>query len=130
MKKTTFKENQNQLGIKQKGPMDIIGNQPPKKSITIELHIRIILQYSAKKKRVKVMDEYSTLKPLTNSDSASGRSKGNLLVSASILIKNRITEGQSGAKKKISSCIRTILLRLAEPVNKSTGMIIGPMDTS
>jgi hypothetical protein len=74
------------------------GNQPPQNKITIKLHIKIILEYSAKKKKAKVKDEYSILKPLTNSDSASGKSKGNLLVSAKILIKNNIKEGHNGIK--------------------------------
>jgi hypothetical protein len=77
---------------------EIIGNQPPKKRITIKAHIKIILAYSAKKKRAKTKDEYSILNPLTNSDSASGRSKGNLLVSANMLIKNKIEQGHKGTK--------------------------------
>lgn len=74
------------------------GNQPPKNNITIKAHIKIIFEYSAKKKKAKVNDEYSILKPLTNSDSASGKSKGNLLVSANILIKNKINEGHKNIK--------------------------------
>ena len=45
-----------------------------------------ILLYSARKKEAKRRDEYSTLKPETSSASASGRSKGVLLVSASATI--------------------------------------------
>ncbi len=43
-----------------------IGNHPPKNNITIKLHIKIMLEYSAKKKNANVKDEYSTLNPLTN----------------------------------------------------------------
>ncbi len=76
----------------------IIGNQPPKNRITIKAHIKIILAYSARKNSAKTKDEYSILNPLTNSDSASGKSKGNLLVSANILIKNNIAQGHKGTK--------------------------------
>jgi hypothetical protein len=79
-----------------KNPLLIIGNQPPKNRITSILDINIILLYSAKKKKVNPIAEYSTLKPETNSDSASGKSKGTLFVSASIEIKNKIREGNSG----------------------------------
>jgi hypothetical protein len=41
-----------------------------------------MLPYSARKKAAKRSEEYSTLKPETSSASASGRSKGVLLVSA------------------------------------------------
>jgi hypothetical protein len=60
------------------------GNQPPKKSIVVKLHIRIIFAYSPKKNRAKPIAEYSTLYPATNSASASGKSKGARLVSANI----------------------------------------------
>jgi Holliday junction resolvase RusA-like endonuclease len=53
-------ENQNQLGNNVNGYMLMMGNHPPKKSITIRLHISIILLYSARKKNANVNDEYST----------------------------------------------------------------------
>jgi hypothetical protein len=37
------------------------GNHPPKKSIVVRLHIKIILAYSPKKNRAKPIAEYSTL---------------------------------------------------------------------
>jgi len=43
--------------------------------MTIIEDINIILLYSAKKKNVKPIEEYSTLYPDTNSDSASGNQK-------------------------------------------------------
>jgi len=42
-----------------------------------------------KKKKPKVIAEYSTLYPETNSASASGKSKGGRLVSANVDIKNK-----------------------------------------
>jgi hypothetical protein len=53
----------------------------------------IILLYSAKKKKANRIDEYSKLYPATNSASASGRSNGALLVSASKTIKSIIITG-------------------------------------
>ena len=63
----------------------------------------IIVLYSAKKNKAKPMLEYSTLKPETSSDSASGKSKGALLVSAKILIKNIKNEGSRGIAKNIKN---------------------------
>jgi|TARA_B110000483_G_C17763368_1_gene376975 hypothetical protein len=48
-----------------------IGNQPPKNNNAVIKDIIIICEYSAKKNKAKVIPEYSTLKPDTNSDSAS-----------------------------------------------------------
>ena len=41
--------------------------------------IVIILAYSVKRIKEKYIEEYSVIKPATNSDSASGKSKGTLL---------------------------------------------------
>lgn len=56
---------------------------------------RIMKEYSPKKRRVKGKEEYSVLKPLTNSDSPSVKSKGARLVSA------KITKTQQGKIKKL-----------------------------
>jgi len=53
-----------------------IGNQPPKKIKTNKFDITITCKYSPRNKNAKVMEEYSTLNPETNSDSASAKSKG------------------------------------------------------
>lgn len=76
-------------------------NQPPTKTIIVKILIAIIDPYSAKKNKAKPMLEYSTLKPETNSDSASGKSNGALLVSAKIEIKNIIKSGKNGIKKNM-----------------------------
>jgi len=55
---------------------------PPNNTIVINIHINIILAYSAKKKKTKIPAACSVINPLTNSDSASAKSKGALLVSA------------------------------------------------
>ena len=60
--------------------------------------IKSIFEYSAKKKRAKGIPEYSTLKPETNSDSASAKSKGCLFVSAKIETKKIKNNGNKGIK--------------------------------
>jgi len=70
--------------------------QPPKKSIVDTELIINILPYSAKKNIANKIEEYSTLYPATSSASASGRSKGDLLVSAKETIKKRNHNGNNG----------------------------------
>lgn len=48
----------------------IEGNKyPPKKRIVVKVDIRIMLEYSAKKKKTKITAECSVINPATNSDS-------------------------------------------------------------
>jgi hypothetical protein len=84
-----------------KNQNDGIDIQPPKKIKTVKILIAIIEPYSAKKNKAKPIDAYSTLKPDTNSDSASGKSNGARLVSAKIDIKNIRKSGKNGIKKNI-----------------------------
>lgn len=92
----TFAINQIIFGIYLEKGIVSIGSQPPKNKVTKKEAINIILEYSAKKKKANPIAEYSTLYPATNSASASGKSKGILLVSAKIDIKNIIANGKSG----------------------------------
>jgi len=78
-----------------------IETQPPANSNIVITLIKIIEPYSAKKNKAKPILAYSTLKPETSSDSASGKSKGALLVSANIDIKNIKNNGKKGTKKNI-----------------------------
>ena len=57
-----------------------------------------MLRYSAINRRTNNSEEYSTLNPLTSSDSPSTKSKGVRLVSAKILTIHNINKGK---KKKI-----------------------------
>lgn len=127
MTATILVANQMEVGS---GRKEIHGNQPPKKHRVIKDDIRIMLAYSAKKKRTKPTAEYSTLKPETNSDSASGRSKGTLLVSAKAEIKNKKKEGKKGHQKKIGCCAKTIAVKLVEPVKSSKGIMTKAIETS
>jgi len=78
-----------------------IGHQPPKKKIAQIVDISNILLYSPKKNMAKVIEEYSTKKPATNSASASGKSNGALFVSAYIEIINIINIGNNGKQNHV-----------------------------
>ena len=81
-------------GIIFKGYISKRGNHPPKNNITVMALIKIILAYSAKKKSTNDADEYSVKKPATKVDSSSGKSKGNLFVSAKAEIKKNYKHRQ------------------------------------
>jgi hypothetical protein len=55
--------------------------------------------YSAKKNNAKPIDAYSTLKPETSSDSASGKSNGARFVSANMEISHIKNRGKKGTTK-------------------------------
>jgi len=74
-------------------------SQPPKNRMTVSELIKIMEPYSAKKNKAKPILAYSTLKPETSSDSASGKSNGARLVSAKIETKNIKKRGKKGKKK-------------------------------
>jgi hypothetical protein len=74
----------------------VLVRYPPKNNIEVNVHIRTILAYSARKKNTNITAECSVIKPLTNSDSASAKSKGALFVSAIDPMKNIINTGNKG----------------------------------
>jgi hypothetical protein len=90
----------------------------------------MILAYSAKKNKAKVNEEYSTLYPDTNSDSASGKSKGTLFVSAKAETKNNIKTGHNTTIFHIFFCASIIVVKLYEPTSITTNNTIIPIDTS
>jgi hypothetical protein len=59
------------------------------------------------------------MKPLTNSDSASARSKGALFVSATDAIKNIANKGNNGIANHIIFCISIITLKFKVPVART-----------
>jgi hypothetical protein len=90
-----------------------------------------MLLYSPKKNIAKIIEEYSTLYPATNSASASGRSNGARFVSANIEIKNITAHGKRGIKNQpVFSCALTISVKFKDPENKITGKINSPSETS
>jgi len=62
----------------------------------MKLDININDEYSPKKKKTNIDAPCSVMNPATNSDSASGKSKGGLFVSAKIAIKNIKAIGNKG----------------------------------
>jgi hypothetical protein len=66
--------------------------------------INNILAYSAKKKNTNITAECSVINPLTNSDSASAKSKGALLVSAIEAIKKITKTGNKGIINQTFLC--------------------------
>ena len=80
IKKTTpiisFKLNHKLLGKLFKKEKLLRGNHPPRNNMETKALIKSIFAYSPKKNKAKVIAEYSTLYPETNSASASGKSKG------------------------------------------------------
>jgi hypothetical protein len=79
-----------------------------------------MLAYSAKKKNTKIAAECSVINPETNSDSASAKSKGALLVSATLPIKNIIKTGNKGKIVYTILCDSTTAVKLKFPVIKTT----------
>lgn len=95
-------------------------NQPPVNRIALNELINTIEQYSPKKKNTNIIAECSVKKPATNSDSASWRSKGVLLVSAKIEIKNNIKTGNKGTMYQIACWFSIIAVKLNVPDNNTT----------
>jgi len=92
-----LKPKTNGSSMKRKG----INNQPPRNIITVKTLINMMEPYSVKKKRAKPILAYSTLKPDTNSDSASGRSNGARLVSAKMETNHIKNSGKRGMIKNM-----------------------------
>src|SRR5919204_2926820 len=81
------------------------------------------------------VEPYSTMKPATSSDSASTRSNGVRLVSASAEMKKMTNIGNSGSQNQLNSpqrpfCASTIAVRLSEPTHSSTVIMTKPIETS
>ena len=113
--------NQKVVGKKVKKLILAAGiNQPPQNKIIAKKHIKIILVYSAIKKKANPIDAYSTLYPATNSASASGKSKGGLDVSAKDEIKNNKKTGNKGKTNHMFSCIAIIVVRFSDLLNITT----------
>src|ERR1700709_1197424 len=82
-KKHILSRNQMIPGTAVKGQMFSGGSQPPRNRMEHMAHISTMDRYSPRKNSRNGVEEYSTKNPATSSDSASTRSKGGRLVSAS-----------------------------------------------
>src|SRR6202023_396793 len=137
MKKTaqTFKINQIGPGISVNGENGTGDSQPPRNRIVVSAHIVMIATYSASMNSMYGVEEYSTMKPATSSDSASTRSKGGRFVSASAEMKKMTNIGNSGSqyqpnRPKRVFCAATISPRLRVPAQSRTVMMTKPIETS
>ena len=89
-----------------------------------------MLAYSAKKNRTNDAEEYSVKNPATKVASSSGKSKGNLFVSANAEIKKTINIGNKGIANQTVLCASTIFVKFNEPTHKRTVIITNPIETS
>src|SRR4051812_45552127 len=133
--KKAFRVNQITPGIQVNGATGNGGSQPPRNRIVAIAHMVMMAMYSPRKNNRNGVAEYSTAKPATNSLSASTRSNGGRLVSASAETKKITNIGNSGSQNQLSmpylpSCASTIAERLSEPAHSSTVMITKPIETS
>src|SRR5437588_6257921 len=93
--KKALSTNQITPGIQVNGGYGIGGSQPPRNRIVVIAHIVAIATYSPSMNIIYGVEPYSTMKPATSSDSASTRSKGGRLVSASAEMKKMMNIGNS-----------------------------------
>lgn len=93
---------------------------PPRNKILVNIQISTILAYSAKKKNTNITAACSVIKPLTNSDSASAKSKGALLVSATEPIKKIMNMGNKGIINQIALWASIFTDKFKLPVNNTT----------
>src|SRR6185437_7438563 len=137
IKKTTqtFKINQIGPGTSVNGESGTGDSQPPRNRIVVSAHIVMIATYSASMKSMYGVEEYSTMKPATSSDSASTRSKGGRFVSASAEMKKITNIGNSGSqyqpnRPRCVSWALTMSERLSDPTQSRTVIMTKPMETS
>src|SRR5579862_5795261 len=134
--KNSFSANQITPNTGQlKGGKSIGDSQPPRNRMVAIAHIVVMATYSPSMNRRYGVEPYSTMKPATSSDSASTRSNGGRLVSASAEMKKTTSIGNSGSQYQPRNpqalfCASTIAVRLSEPTHSSTVMITKPIDTS
>src|SRR6266852_2064691 len=127
--------NQITPGTQVKGGTGNGGSQPPRNRIVAIAHMVMMAMYSPRKNSRNGVAEYSTAKPATSSDSASTRSNGGRLVSASAEMKKITNIGNSGSQNQLKrpqppACALTMSVRLSEPTHKRTVMKTKPIETS
>lgn len=102
----------------------------PRNTMDVRVFIRIMLVYSAIKNNANGPAAYSTLKPETNSDSPSVRSKGARFVSARVEIYHIMAKGQVGINSHICFWVAISICRENEPFIKRTERRIMAIVTS
>src|SRR5512132_1112407 len=127
--------NQITPGTHVKGAKGKGGSHPPRNMIVSMAHFVPIATYSPSMNIMYGVDSYSTMKPATSSDSASTRSNGGRLVSASAEMKNTRNIGNNGNQYQLNSpyfpfCAATIADRFNDPAHNKTVMMTKPIETS
>src|SRR6201996_8410156 len=105
MKKTkkALSTNQTMPGTQVNGGTRSGGSQPPRNRIVAMAHMVQTATYSPSMNIMYGVEPYSTMKPATSSDSASTRSNGGRLVSASAEMKNSTSIGNSGSQYQLNT---------------------------
>src|ERR1700687_4054985 len=132
--KNTLSTNQITPGTQVNGGTATGGSQPPRNRIVAIAHIVVIATYSPSMNNRYGVEPYSTMKPATSSDSASTRSNGGRLGSASAEMKKITNIGSSGRQDQLRKTKRTaraltMSVRLSEPTHKRTVMKTKPIET-
>src|SRR5215468_11890230 len=137
--------NQTMPGTQVNGATGNGGSQPPRNRMVVIAHMVPMATYSPSMNIMYGVEPYSTMKPATSSDSASTRSNGGRLVSASAEMKKTTNIGNSHSQYQFSSeshgtprryaspddaWASTMRLRLSEPAHNSTVIMTNPIETS
>src|SRR3954447_25881976 len=121
------------------GPLNRLGkgrNHPPSHSVTAMDETAIIAEYSARKNRDQRKPLYSVWNPAVSSDSASGKSNGARLVSATMAIaKMKNPTRPSGKNLKMNHscwacCACTMPIMLRVPVLSAFRLVIRITETT
>src|SRR5580658_3799345 len=130
MKNTKLALSTNQItpGTQVNGATGNGGSQPPRNRIVPMAHMVPIATYSPSMNIMYGVEPYSTMKPATNSDSASTRSNGGRLVSAKAEMKKITNIGNSQNQYQPNRphgvfCASTMADRLSEPTQSNTVMM-------
>src|SRR6202020_607806 len=98
--KNTLSTNQMMPGTQVNGAKGIGDSQPPRNRIVASAHIVVIATYSPSMNNRYGVEPYSTMKPATSSDSASTRSNGGRLVSASAETSTTTNTGEGSRRDR------------------------------
>src|SRR5215470_15697173 len=107
--------NQITPGTQVNGAYGIGDSQPPRNRMVAMAHMVAIATYSPSMNIMYGVEPYSTIKPATSSDSASTRSKGGRLVSASAETKKITNIGKSGSQYQFRTVSHGSPMKLATP---------------
>src|SRR5215813_3232924 len=116
--KSALSENQTMPGTQVNGTTGNGGSHPPRNRIVVIAHMVPMATYSPSMNIMYGVEPYSTIKPATSSDSASTKSNGGRLVSASAETKKITSIGNNGSQYQLNMfpyCLSTMSARLSEP---------------